>query len=82
MILKRNLEENKMGYSGVELQSLDNDNVPDEVKNLQILNKKLDYYISYCQKCAPFPFNYLGKTGDTKTLAIIIGLLLHEGVLK
>jgi hypothetical protein len=75
------------GYKGVECQSLEKDdndsqNIPDEIKNLQILDRKLEYYINYCQKCAPFPFNYLGKTNDTRNLAIVIGLMLHEGMLK
>ena len=66
------------GYKGVELQSLESD----EDKNKELLNKRLSFYINYCQKCAPFPFNILGKTKETETLAIVVGLLLHEGILK
>lgn len=74
------------GYKGVECQSLTNDtslkNIPDDLKNFMILDKRLEQYKIICQRCAPFPLNYLGRTKETEMLSVIIGFLIHEGVIK
>jgi hypothetical protein len=71
-------------YKGVELQSLSKDNPPDEtdeVKNIKILDRKLEQYKMICWSNAPFPLNYLGHTKDTEALAIMIGFLIHEDLI-
>jgi hypothetical protein len=71
------------GYKPVELQSLDKDNPPetDEVKNLKILERKLERYKMICWANAPFPLNYLGHDKDTESLAVMIGFLIHEDLI-